>query len=187
MQIRDFSERSRRGVFSAYLLLTTLQVTRPQSLKGVPPARVTRTIGEPPCDTRRCGDKSRRAPSRSRCQAARAKEVRSCLAPIGFPRMVYEVTTGPRLASPVSTVAVETCHPHVGEYPYEVVAAQDRPQERHIARRLYQNAPATSDIPDPGAGQPAPSSRAELNHRTDRNQSSPNSQSATTCSWCSYG
>ena len=27
--------------------------------------------------------------------------------------MVYEVTTGPRLASPVSTVVVETCHPKV--------------------------------------------------------------------------
>ena len=37
--------------------------------------------------------------------------MRFCLAPIGFPRMVYEVTTGPRLASPVSTVVVETCHP----------------------------------------------------------------------------
>ena len=37
--------------------------------------------------------------------------MRFCLAPIGFPWMVYEITTGSRLASPVSTDAVETCHP----------------------------------------------------------------------------
>ena len=55
-----------------------------------------------------------RSASRYR-QAARAKEVRFCLAPIGFPWLVYEIATDPRLASPVSTDAVETCHP-LGDY-----------------------------------------------------------------------
>jgi hypothetical protein len=43
--------------------------------------------------------------------AARAKDARSFSAPIGYPRMVCEITVSPRPASPVSTADVETCHP----------------------------------------------------------------------------
>ena len=84
--------------------------------KSVPPTRVARAIGESPHDARRCGDNSRR----TRHLSLSGSESDGALVLFGtysFPPKVYEITVVSRLASPVSTFVVETCHPLDGVNP----------------------------------------------------------------------
>ena len=93
--------------------------------KNVPPTRVARAIGESPHDARRCGDNSRR----TRHFSLSGSESDGALVLFGtysFPPKVYEITVVSRLASPVSTFVVETCHPLDGVNPLFSCCRQNR-------------------------------------------------------------
>ena len=93
--------------------------------KDVPPTRVARAIGESPHDARRCGDNSRR----TRHFSLSGSESDGALVLFGtysFPPKVYEITVVSRLASPVSTFVVETCHPLDGVNPLFSCCRQNR-------------------------------------------------------------
>ncbi len=77
---------------------------------------MARAFGESPHDARRCGDNSRR----TRHFSLLGSESDGALVLFGtysFPPKVYEITVVSRLASPVSTFVVETCHPLDGVNP----------------------------------------------------------------------